>query len=280
MSHSEFPPPNPPPPPEPPHGPSPAGDGPGPEGEPGRVPTRPGYLGIPISGISGIAIVGGVFWMLGVAIVGQILLGAIDSTALDPEADQPDGIALGTQAFAVLGFISAAIGVTMIANGGGFADALRRLGAIGGARRFGSTFGLALLIYIVAAAVMAAVLQPEQEDIAENLGADGDAAVVVTALAGVLIIAGAAIGEELFFRGMLFGGLRQRLPLWPAAVIAGVLFGLPHLPQGDLAVVAQLSMFGVVLAWAYERSGTLWVPIALHALNNSAAFYLLVTDKI
>ncbi|HKJ36457.1 MAG TPA: type II CAAX endopeptidase family protein [Solirubrobacterales bacterium] len=246
----------------------------------GRLPTRAGYLGIPTSRIGGIEIIGGVFWAIGVSVVGLLLLSAIDASATDPDLDQPDGIKLAVQAFGVLGFVSAAIGMTMLANRGGFADALRRLGALGPAARFASTFFLALVIYVVAAGIVAGILQPEQEDIAENLGADKDAAAIVTVLAGVLIIGGAAIGEELFFRGMLFGGLRQRLPLWPAAAISGLLFGLPHLPQGDLAVVLQLSIFGAVLAWAYERSGTLWVPIGLHGLNNTLAFYLLVTDKI
>ena len=42
----------------------------------------------------------------------------------------------------------------------------------------------------------------------------------------------------------------------------------------------QLSVFGVILAWLYERSGTLWAPIIAHTINNTIAFVLLVTDVI
>ena len=74
---------------------------------------------------------------------------------------------------------------------------------------------IAIGLYLLSAMVLNAILSPEQEDLAENLGADRDAGLAVTVAAGALIVVGAAIGEELFFRGFIFGGLRQTLPLWP-----------------------------------------------------------------
>ena len=266
-----------PPPPAPPPVPS--------QPPPGRPDVMPaagahanprGYAGIPDTAVRVPQIIGAVFWAIGVSVIGVILLSLFDPSVTDPDLEQPDGIALALQAFAALGFISAAIGMTMIANRGGFRDGLRRLGLLTRARRPLGTIGLALLMYIGVVALIAVFLQPQQDDIAENLGADKDATAAVIVAAGFLIIAGAAIGEELFFRGLLFGGLRQMLPLWPAALISGVLFGLPHLPQGDLAVGLQLALFGAILAWSYERSGSLWVPIGMHALNNTLAFYVLV----
>lgn len=242
-----------------------------------RVPAREGYVGVPRSRIRVPELIGAVLWAIGVSVIGLIVLSLFDSSITDPDAEQSDGVALAIQAFAALGFISAAIGMSMIANRGGLRDGLRRLGLFGRGRRVLGSFGLALLFYVIGVALIAALLDPQQEDIAENLGADEDAAALVIVAAGVLIIGGAAIGEELFFRGLLFGGLRQLLPLWPSLLISGVLFGLPHLPQGDLAVALQLSLFGAILAWAYERSGTLWLPIGMHALNNTIAFYVLVT---
>lgn len=233
--------------------------------------------GVPVSAVRVAGLIGAVLWAVGVSLIGLTVLSAFDPSVTDPDLEQPDGSALTIQAFAALGFISAAIGVTMIANRGGFRDAMARLGLFARARRPLGTLGLSLLLYIAVVALIAGLLDPQQEDIAENLGADEDAPATIIVLAGILIIAGASIGEELFFRGLLFGGLRQMLPLWPAALISGAVFGLPHLPQGDLAVVLQLSLFGAILAWAYERSGSLWVPIAMHALNNSIAFYLLVS---
>ena len=40
----------------------------------------------------------------------------------------------------------------------------------------------------------------------------------------------------------------------------------------------QLAAFGVVLSWLYERTGSLWPPIAVHVFNNAFAFALLDLD--
>lgn len=246
-------------------------------GSGGRLPSKRRYAGIPRSAVGIGELFGGVLVAIGASVVGVILISILDPSFTDANADQQsDGAALGLQAFAVLGFVLAPFAMTMLANRGGIGDAARRLGLGGPIRRPLSTIAIAIASYLVLAGLIAGLLEPNQEDIAETLGADENATVLIKIAAGLLIIGGAAIGEELFFRGLLFGGLRQRLPLWPAAVVSGVLFGLPHLPQGDLAVVLQLSVFGVILAWAYERSGALWAPIALHALNNTLAFLVLI----
>jgi uncharacterized protein len=39
----------------------------------------------------------------------------------------------------------------------------------------------------------------------------------------------------------------------------------------------MLSVLGMLLAWLYERTGSLWAPITLHAVNNALAFTVLVT---
>lgn len=106
------------------------------------------------------------------------------------------------------------------------------------------------------------VLEPEQEDIAESFGP-----VPVQVL---LIVLGAAIAEEVCFRGMLFGGLRERLPRWAAALIAGVVFGLLHAFTG-LSAVPPLIFFGFVLCLLYEQTGSIVPGMLLHALNNSVA---------
>jgi membrane protease YdiL (CAAX protease family) len=59
------------------------------------------------------------------------------------------------------------------------------------------------------------------------------------------------------------------MAFWLAAAVDGVLFGLVH---GALVIVPILAFLGFILCWTYERSGTLFVPIALHALNNSLAY--------
>lgn len=241
------------------------------------LPTEEGYVGVPRSAVGVREIIAAVLIVIGISVAGFVLVALFDPTLTSGGGEEiSDSGALVLQAFTVLGFIVAALAATIMANGGGLAEAARRLGMRPFGPRIVVTVLIGIVAYLMIAAVIAALLAPEQQDIAETLGADENATLAVTIAAGVLIIAGAAISEELFFRGLLFGGIRQRLTLWPAALISGVLFGLPHLPTGDLAVGLQLAVFGAVLAWAYERSGTLWAPITLHALNNTLAFLVLI----
>lgn len=95
-------------------------------------------------------------------------------------------------------------------------------------------------------------------------------------LAGVLLVVLAVvvapIGEELFFRGVLFRTVRDRHGFWPAALASAIPFGLVHYvpaPAVD-AFVLQLSMMvtGLGLAWIYERRGTIVASMAAHMAFN------------
>ena len=81
--------------------------------------------------------------------------------------------------------------------------------------------------------------------------------------------------EEVLFRGLVFGNLKGKSrPV--AYVVSCALFALLHVWQFAVVhqdvtyflLMLQYLVPGVVLAWVYDRSGTLWTPIALHALAN------------
>lgn len=76
----------------------------------------------------------------------------------------------------------------------------------------------------------------------------------------------APVFEELAFRGLLFGVLRRRFHWWPAAMLSAALFALAH----GYGLIGFLSVFwsGLIWAWAYERTGSLWPGIIGHAINN------------
>ena len=86
----------------------------------------------------------------------------------------------------------------------------------------------------------------------------------------LLIVVAAPISEEVCFRGMLFGGLRERLPRLAAALISGLIFGGLHATTG-ISAVPPLIVFGFVLALLYEKTGSIVPGILLHMLNNSVA---------
>ena len=55
---------------------------------------------------------------------------------------------------------------------------------------------------------------------------------------------------------MLFGGLRERLPFWAAALISGAIFGALHATTG-ISAVPPLMIFGFLLALLYEKTGSI-----------------------
>jgi uncharacterized protein len=80
-----------------------------------------------------------------------------------------------------------------------------------------------------------------------------------------------AIGEEMLFRGYAFQVLIGYLGPFATILPFAMLFALAHLSnpgQGtpSVAVVAPLNtlLWGVLLGWAFLRSGDLWLPIGLH----------------
>lgn len=102
-------------------------------------------------------------------------------------------------------------------------------------------------------------------------------------LAAVLIVAGLAvfapICEEVFFRGMLYRSLRNRLSLWPAALIAGSLFGLIHIFSHPLNSIPVLIAFGILMCLLYERTGSLLPGIAVHSFVDGTIGVVAVTGK-
>lgn len=83
-----------------------------------------------------------------------------------------------------------------------------------------------------------------------------------------------AVFEELFFRGLIFGGLRRVMPLEAAAIVSTLIFALLHWPAG-LAMVVFAAVLGYILAKAYAKTGRISVPIAIHVLVIFAGMFLL-----
>ncbi len=110
---------------------------------------------------------------------------------------------------------------------------------------------------------------PEQDTLLEDVDFTQTTLSAVAVVLLVVIVA--PITEETLFRGLFFGALRKRAPFWVAAGGSGLLFGSVHLGAGDVAVAGLLAVFGVILAWLYERTGSLGPPIALHMVNNTIA---------
>lgn len=86
------------------------------------------------------------------------------------------------------------------------------------------------------------------------------------------ILAGAVaapIGEEVFFRGFVYNALKRRINVPVAIVLSGLVFALAHF--NPLALI-PIWLMGILLAFTYERTRSLWVTILMHAINNGFAF--------
>ncbi len=86
-----------------------------------------------------------------------------------------------------------------------------------------------------------------------------------------MILFGAA-GEEMLFRGYGFQVLLAAIGPFATILPIGILFSLAHLGNLNISPLGALNTFGwgVLLGYAFWRSGDLWMPIGLHAGWNWA----------
>lgn len=90
----------------------------------------------------------------------------------------------------------------------------------------------------------------------------------------VLVLAGAPLAEELFFRGLVHRMISEWTSRGIAAILSGGLFALVHF---DPLVVFPLWVLGWVLARWYDRSGSLLVVVVMHACQNGLSLLLFWT---
>jgi membrane protease YdiL (CAAX protease family) len=85
------------------------------------------------------------------------------------------------------------------------------------------------------------------------------------------------VAEELFFRAFFYRALRTRLRVWSAALIDGLVFGALHFQGADTAIILPvIAVVGVGQCLVYERTGSLFAVIAIHAAFNAVAMFAIV----
>jgi CAAX protease family protein len=82
----------------------------------------------------------------------------------------------------------------------------------------------------------------------------------------ILAVVIAPISEEFVFRGFLYGVLKRYAGGLSALFFSGLLFALIHM---HIPSLLPLFLLACVLTFAYELSGSLLVPMAMHALFNT-----------
>ena len=145
--------------------------------------------------------------------------------------------------------------------------------AVGWAALGMATFYFAVAIYTV-------IVQPDvEQSVAQDLGAEQGTFGMIAA--GFMVVCVAPVSEEFFFRGFFYRALRSRWTPLVAAGIDGLLFGVIHYDfsgAGALLILPPLALLGFIFCLVYERTGSIFPTIALHALNNSIAYAATVHD--
>ncbi|MEC8457867.1 MAG: CPBP family intramembrane glutamic endopeptidase [Bacteroidota bacterium] len=86
----------------------------------------------------------------------------------------------------------------------------------------------------------------------------------------VVMVLVPALGEELFFRGILQKLFQRNFNLRFAVVATSLCFAVAH--QQPLSFI-PLFFMGVLLSYAKYWTGSLWAAILLHSINNSFALF-------
>ncbi|MBE6910500.1 MAG: CPBP family intramembrane metalloprotease [Ruminococcaceae bacterium] len=147
-----------------------------------------------------------------------------------------------------------------------------------------ATLFLALLVFYGANELIYRLLRLLQISRANlndtTIAAQVNAAPRTTALIVVFL---APFVEEVLFRGLVFGCVKEKSRV-VAYALSALLFAFLHVwtfavSSWDLSyfiLMVQYLVPGLVFAWAFDRSGTLWTSILLHASVNALALWVIM----
>lgn len=94
------------------------------------------------------------------------------------------------------------------------------------------------------------------------------------AIIAILAVVLAPVAEEIFFRGFLFTGIGNRYGYGWGAVISALIFALAHFMQPGAFL--PIFLLGLLLAWLYIRTGSIWACIFTHFAYNSLALIFMI----
>lgn len=78
----------------------------------------------------------------------------------------------------------------------------------------------------------------------------------------------APVVEEIIFRGFIFASLRERFGWKMSALVSSLLFAAIHF---QLTAFLPIVILGLIFAYLYERSGSIWPAIIMHLTSNAIA---------
>jgi uncharacterized protein len=139
-----------------------------------------------------------------------------------------------------------------------------------------------VVLFLIASAIFRSIVVQNAHPVA---GLDPFAHEPRDAIGGGFVILVATIivpiAEEVFYRGFVYGTLRNRFDVIPAAIAGGVDFGAAHWIYAGYPAWQALSIGfdGFLFCLLYEKTGSLWPGILIHAMKDGLPAELHVTGS-
>ncbi|MGI0510130.1 CPBP family intramembrane metalloprotease [Treponema denticola] len=81
------------------------------------------------------------------------------------------------------------------------------------------------------------------------------------------------IFEEILYRGLLYNKLKEISNAFIGVLISSILFAFLHIPKYGFGInTFFLFLVGILLAYCYEKTDNIYVPILVHSINNFFIF--------
>ncbi|OGJ44313.1 hypothetical protein A3J23_03725 [Candidatus Peregrinibacteria bacterium RIFCSPLOWO2_02_FULL_48_14] len=138
------------------------------------------------------------------------------------------------------------------------------------------TVALCYLLYLVVSYIILTILSAtglelagfqDQQSYLPSFGYDS----IGLISAFIVIILVAPFLEELFFRGFIYRVFTKTWPVWLGSILTALLFALIHF---QLQTIIPLFILGLILNFAYQKTGSVWTSVIFHSFNNAIAFAL------
>ena len=121
-----------------------------------------------------------------------------------------------------------------------------------------------LSVALVSVSMESLLGQPLENPQVEMLAPGGSS--LPAAIMMLALVAGLApMVEELLFRGLLYRWIGERFGMWPALIVSSLVFSCLH---GIAILIPPLFVVGCLLAWLYEKSGSIWPCMVMHGVFN------------
>lgn len=139
-----------------------------------------------------------------------------------------------------------------------------KVGILGGGFLFGTVLGVGIIMELLLP--ITPKLQPFAQIVLET---ENFREFLLLLFIGSVL---APLGEELYFRGLVYPVFKNRWGLKKGMLFTGVFFALLHF---DVIRFVPLAIGGAGLAYLYEKTGSILTPMLAHGIWNGIMMFLL-----